>query len=148
MKVNFRNMINGYTGQADDVIYVYDRQTNRYYVRSYPCWKEKPFNVSFRDKMANLQRLNPYYKYKEDMQIYVELYNALAVNKYNPVKAWNNLFMKVMFSMEKTIPDVNLSTITKAEIYARELPCISVMRAVEGGLLPEVKGYERFSNGI
>jgi hypothetical protein len=56
--------------------------------------------------------------------------------------------MKLMFSMAKTIPEIDLSTITKQEIYDFELPCLSVNRAVDAGLLPEVKGYKRFNNLI
>jgi len=148
MKVNFRNMINGYTGRADDVIYVYDRQTNRYYVRNYPFWKVQSFNLTFAAKMKNLRRLHPSLPYREDMQMYVGLYNSLSINRYNPVKAWNNIFMKLMFNMAKTLPGIDLATLTRQQIYDENLPCISVKAAVEAGLLPVVRGYDRFDHQI
>ncbi|MDD2332581.1 MAG: hypothetical protein PHI68_08015 [Candidatus Cloacimonetes bacterium] len=41
--------------------------------------------------------------------------------------------------------ELDLESITKTAIYEQDLPCISVKRAVEDGLLPEVLGYERFT---
>jgi len=148
MKVNYKNMIGGYTGRGDDVIYVFDRQTGRYYIRNYPNRKIIPVNTSFASVMQNLRSLNPSLAYKEDMGMYVSLYNALAENKYNPVKSWNNLFMKVMFTMAKTVPGIDLKTLTRQQIYDDNLPCISVKNAVDAGLLPVVRNYERFDNGI
>lgn len=146
LKVSFKHMIQGYTGRADDVIYVLDRQTGRIYVRSYPQRKVMAGNTEFAQMMRNLHNLHPAAAYKEDMQIYVELYNALPVNKYNPVKAWNNLFMKLMYALAKMDDTINLRTISRQEIYDRNLPCISVAKAVEAGLLPVVRGYGRFTN--
>lgn len=148
MKVNFKHMVQGYTGRADDAIYVMDRQTGRIYIRSYPQRKVMPGNTAFAEVMANLRSLKPSFAYKEDMQMYVELYNALPANKYNPVKAWNNLFMKLMYAMARTSPDIDLKTLSKQEIYDRDLPCRSVCRAVDSGLLPVVRGYERFGNQL
>jgi len=148
MKVNYKNMIGGYTGRGDDVIYVFDRQTGRYYIRNYPQWTPQPFNDNFALIMKNLRNLKPSLPYKQDLSMYVDSYNALAVNKYNPVKSWNNIFMKVMFSMAKTLPGIDLKTITRQDIYDNNLPCISVKFAVDTGLLPVVRGYQRFDNTI
>jgi len=144
MKVNFKHMIQGYTGRADDVIYVLDRQTGNIYTRSYPHREVMPGNTAFAEVMLNLRSLMPSSSYREDMQMYVELYNALPINKYMPVRAWNNLFMKVMYALAKNDPLINLKTITRQEIYDRSLPCISVLNAIEAGLLPVVKGYHKF----
>jgi hypothetical protein len=49
----------------------------------------------------------------------------------------------MLWAMQAKYPDlVNLSTITKDEIIAQDLPCRSVKRAVEAGLLPKIPGYE------
>jgi len=98
--------------------------------------------------MQNLGKLNPDFYYKEDLSFYLELYNQLPQNKYGSVICWNNLFMKLMFTMAKTLSDIDLRTLTKQEIYDRNLPCLSVKVAVEAGLLPVVKGYDRFDNQI
>lgn len=148
MKVNFKHMVQGYTGKADDAVYILDRQTGRIYLRSRPHRKVMAGNLDFAAVMQNMRILHPSAGYKEDMQLYVGLYNALPMNKFNPVKAWNNLFMKLMYGLAETVTEVNLMTLSRTEIYERELPCISVEMAVEAGLLPKVKGYQRFSNKI
>jgi hypothetical protein len=146
MKVAFKNLINGYAGKADNSIIYYVRKTNSFYVR------KRPHSYSgenkFRDIMRNLGTIKPDFYYKEDFSFYLELYNQLPDKKYGAVMTWCNLYMKVMFSMAKTLPGIDLSTITRQEMYDLDLPCLSVQKAVEGGLLPIVKGYARFNNLI
>jgi hypothetical protein len=146
MRVAFKNMINGYAGKADNSIIYYVRKTNSFYMRRRPHQPIGETQNKFRDIMRNLGTLQPDYCYKEDFGFYLELYNQLPDKKYGAVMTWCNLYMKVMFSMARTYPDIDLTTITKEEIHARDLPCLSVNRAVDAGLLPMVKGYKRFSN--
>ena len=148
MKVNFKHMIQGYTGRADDVIYVMDRQTGKIYIRTFPHREVMPGNTAFAEVMRNLRSLKPSTSYREDMQMYVELYNALPINKYKAVKTWNNIFMKVMYALVKNDPTINLKKISRQDIYDNTLPCISVTKAVEAGLLPVVKGYQKFDSLI
>lgn len=148
MKVNYKQMISGYTGRGDGAIFVYDRRMNRYYMRNWPHRKIMEGNQEFSSKMANLSKLNPDAKYKEDLQMYLSLYNDLAEMECKPVRTWSNLFMKLMFGMAKSVPGIDLSTLTKAEIYDQSLPCKTVKDAIEAGLLPMVRSYQRFNNGI
>jgi hypothetical protein len=46
------------------------------------------------------------------------------------------------------MPEVDLRTISRETIYQNDLPCKSVKQAVEAGLLPVVKGYERMNAEI
>jgi len=39
---------------------------------------------------------------------------------------------------------LDLVILTRADIYAQALPCITAKAAVEAGLLSAVNGYERF----
>jgi hypothetical protein len=48
-----------------------------------------------------------------------------------------------MANMAKLYPEIDLKTITREQIYQENLPCISVKKAVEAGVLPQVNGYER-----
>ncbi len=146
MRVAFKNMNNGYAGKADDSVIYYIRKTNSFYVKKRPHSYSGENQNKFRDIMRNLGTIKPNFYYKEDFGFYLELYNQLPDQKYGAVMTWCNLYMKVMFTMAKTFPDIDLTTITKQQIYDRELPCLSVNRAVEGGLLPPVKGYARFNN--
>ncbi len=145
MKVLFKNMVNGFTGKADDSVIYYNRRLNRCFVRRRPKYKDHPRHQPFREIMHNLAGIQPSLAYKEDLSLYLELYNQLKQNKFTPVICWNNLFIKIMFAMAKQYPDIDLSTLTRADIYAQDLPCKSVMRAIDSGLLPEVKGYARFN---
>jgi hypothetical protein len=148
MKVAFKNMINGYTGKADNTIIYYIRKTNSFYVKRRPHSYSGENQNKFRDIMRNLGTIKPDFYYKEDFSFYLELYNQLPDKKYGAVMTWCNLYMKVLFSMAKTIAGIDLSTITKQTMYDRDLPCLSVQKAVDAGLLPVVKGYTRFSNPI
>jgi len=148
MKVAFKNMINGYCGKADDSIIYYIRKTNQFYIKKRPHMPRGETQINFGLIMINLGRINPDFYYKEDLSFYLELYNQLPDKRYGSVIAWNNLYLKVMFSMAKTIPGIDLATITKQDLYDNDLPCLSVKKAVEAGLLPVVKGYTRFSNEI
>jgi len=47
-----------------------------------------------------------------------------------------------MYLVEKAYPGVDLRTIMRDYIYAHDLPCISIQKAVEAGLLKRVKGWE------
>ena len=62
--------------------------------------------------------------------------------------SWYNLYIKMLFAMQKALPGIDLATITIEQIYAEQLPCISVKAAVEAGLLPRVKGYEHYGKQI
>ena len=47
-----------------------------------------------------------------------------------------------MYNLPKVEPYIELEAITREQIEANNLPCRSVKRAVEAGLLPRVGGYE------
>ena len=48
-----------------------------------------------------------------------------------------------MFRLAEAYPEIDLKTLTRDEIFANDLPCISVKRAVLAGLIPKVQGWER-----
>lgn len=146
MKVLFKNMVNGFTGKADGSVIYYSRRLNRCLVRRRPIHKNHPRHPVWKEIMTNLGRIKPSDGYKDDLTWYLELYNQLKQNKFTPVICWNNLYIKLMFAMAKANPSINLSTLTKQQIYDLDLPCISVKKAIEAGLLPVVKNYGRFEN--
>jgi hypothetical protein len=52
-----------------------------------------------------------------------------------------------MWALQKKMPeDVNLQTIDREQVEMNNLPCICVRDAIEAGLLPKVKGYERLDS--
>jgi len=50
--------------------------------------------------------------------------------------------------MKKIDPSLDLETISRAHIQYHDLPCRSVRRAVEAGLLPPVRGYEELDSEL
>jgi hypothetical protein len=87
---------------------------------------------------ANLFNINPSEGYKQDLREYIRLYNATPMGEEKPLRTWNNLYLKLMYAMAKADPTVDLRTLTREEIYTRDLPCITVKLAVEAGLLVKV----------
>ena len=91
---------------------------------------------------ANLMRLNPSEGYKQDLREYIRLYNATPAGEEKPIRAWNNLYLRIMYAMAKADPTIDLRTLTREDIYTRDLPCISINRAVKEGLIVKVKKWE------
>ncbi|MDD4309560.1 MAG: hypothetical protein PHO32_04210 [Candidatus Cloacimonetes bacterium] len=144
MKVSFQYGLAGYTGKAQGLVYYFDRRAGRVYARrnTYPRLTQENERVGSITK--NLLALQPTAEYKENLSLYLMKYNSLAKNYAKPLRSWVNLFLKLMYAMAKADPGINLRTISRTYIYDHDLPCISVKKAVEAGLLPEVYDYQRY----
>ena len=131
MKVKFQYGLAGYTGKADGLVYCFDRTSGIVYARKkvYPRLTEE--NARIGTISHNLFALKPA--------------NGLRENSSRPLRSWVNLYLRLMANMAKLYPDIDLKTITRQQIYQDNLPCISVKNAVEAGILPPVKGYERMT---
>ena len=143
MKVNFKYGLSGYTGKADDWVCCYDRISGKIYARKrvYPRLTEE--NARIANISRNIFALQPSEVYKNDLRLYLLRYNGLKVNRYKQLRSWVNLYHLLMANMAKLYPEIDLKTITREQIYQENLPCISVKKAVEAGVLPQVNGYER-----
>jgi len=70
-------------------------------------------------------------------------------NELKPMRTWTNVYNKLMFAMQKAMPEtVDLKTITREQIYEQNLPCKTLKAAIEFGLLPAVKDYEYWDKPI
>jgi hypothetical protein len=147
MKVLFQNGLGGYIGKIDGLVYCYSRQMGKVYARKrvYPTITDS--HRQFGSVNANLFAINPAQGFKDDMYFYMTRYRALRSAKKS-LQTWSNLYMKLMYDMAKADSSINLRTLTREEIYTRNLPCISVKKAVEAGLLPEVYDYEVYEHEI
>jgi len=68
---------------------------------------------------------------------------------HKPLNSWNNLFLKIMFAMQKAMPeDVDHRTLTGEQIVNQNLPCRALESAVEAGMIPKLKGCERRNKEI
>ncbi|MDD4309732.1 MAG: hypothetical protein PHO32_05085 [Candidatus Cloacimonetes bacterium] len=145
MEVVFKNLLHAYSGKCDGLVYYYNRRLNKVIARRLPVTKPHKGNATLSAISANLKALNPSPDYITDLKLYTELFRMKesSICFYS----WSNVFRKLMFGMAKKY-QIDLATLTRAEIVADNLPCISVKAAVEDGLLGEVHGYERFVSGF
>lgn len=144
MKVRFKQYQNGLTGKIDDKVFYYDNRTQTIFARDYTKPSHNPGADRLKAIMANLKLIHPSEGYKQNFKDYLIAYNKLKQNREKPAHIWNNLYLKMLFNMAKTNPSVDLATLTRQQIYEQNLPCQSVKSAIEAGLLPSVKGYERY----
>jgi len=145
MKATRANLLGEFTGKLDGLIYYRNPRSGKLYVRR--RWKVKPTaqTAVFTSSVRAVYALNPSPAYIRDLKDYMLQYNLLSEIRPKPAWAWTNIYMRLMYAMQKAMPEsVDLCTLTRQQIYAQNLPCRSVKAAVEAGLLPVVKGYERF----
>ncbi|MBM4403140.1 MAG: hypothetical protein FJ042_01945 [Candidatus Cloacimonetes bacterium] len=146
MKAVWKNLA-PYTGKADELVYYYNRRVGRVLCRKKPDRKPDVTNKTFGGKQRQIYSIELSEAYLKDLRRYAEDYAKLPQQKDKAYPVWTNLYSKMMYAMEKADPEkVDLATITKAQIKAQDLPCRSVKRAVEAGLLPEVKGWEKLKH--
>ena len=144
MKVVFKNMVGGFTGRGDDMIYYYLPRLNGAYVRRRPRPVESEQHRRLAAVQRNLRLIHPAADYIQDFKDYMVLYNQMSRNKWHPVFVWNNLYQKMLYAMAAQDDSIDLTILSRADIYANNLPCVSLKTAVEAGLLPKVKGWEGF----
>jgi hypothetical protein len=149
MKATRANLLGEFTGKLDGLIYYRLKPGGRIYVRRQFSLQNHPSHSNFREAQRAIYALQPSGGYKQDLKDYLLQYNQMPQNKSSNASTWTNLYIKLMFAMQKLLTgQVDLATITRQQIEEQNLPCRSVKDAVEAGLLPEVKGYERFDKVI
>jgi len=149
MKVKYKQMFKGYTGKADGMIYYFDSKTGTALARRSFTFTDHPGQPAFRNAHRQIYTIQPSQHYIQNLKDYLYAYNHLPGNELHPLRSWTNVYNKLMFAMQKAMPEtVDLKAITREQIYAQNLPCKSVKTAVEAGLLPMVKNYEGMANEI
>ena len=99
--------------------------------------------LSYTGKVDNLV----FYWNQRLQRTYAErTYNLPQFGGVRPL--WNNLYMQIMYGLKALNPDLDLQTISRAYIELHDLPCRSVARAVDAGLLPPVRGYEELDSEL
>jgi len=132
-----------YRGTCDGLIYYYSPQLGRLLVRQYTRPKISAQNRRMGRIARQLSALELSAAYKNDLRLYVDIHNAHLEKHETVLMNWNNAFYKLMWKLAADSPGyIDLETLTRAQIEANDLPCRTVKRAVEAGLLPPVNGYE------
>ncbi len=145
MKVQFKNMLKAYSGTCDGLVYYYNPRIDKVVCRKNTRPKESSSNRRLSAISKNLKSLHVSDGYKEDLKLYV----AMFEQKHHEDKlvTWSNAFNKLMFAMAKQ-NNLDLAILTREQIYANNLPCISIAQSVEAGLLPHVDGYQRLMSNM
>ncbi len=147
MKVKTRSIPGDLTGKVDDLILYRNRSGNKLYARKRFSLENHPSHAPFRTAQQAIYALGPSEGYKQNLRDYLTAYNLLPQNEGREAHAWNNLYNKLMFAMQRQT-GIPLATLTREIIEEQNLPCRSVKTAVEAGLLPMVKGVERLGAAL
>ncbi len=144
MKVTFKNLIGGYTGCVDGIIFYWDPRLQRMLARAKPHVRIKSHHVSFGLTSRALMALAPSSAYRNDLRSYAE--RSYSLPEFKGVRPiWNNLYLKIMYGLKRLYPDLDLQSLTREDIVAFDLPCRSAKRAIEAGLLPQVRDWQKLT---
>jgi hypothetical protein len=151
MKATRANLLGEFTGLLDGLIYYRYKPGGKIYVRKQFTFAKHPAHSDFRSVQKAIYALRPSPGYIQNLKDYLILYNRLKGNEHKQAQAWTNIYNKLMYALAKKFDgnqggenpiNVDLATLTREDIYTIDLPCISVKRAIDAGLLPSVNGYE------
>lgn len=145
MKATLKNIMLAYSGKCDGLVFYYNPRLDRMLVRKLPVWKPTESNHRMARISRNLKALNLSADYRLDLITYTELYRHEC--RDSNCTSWYNLFNKLMWALHKKL-DIDLESVTREQIMSEDLPCQSVKRAVQAGLLPPILGYERLDSAI
>jgi hypothetical protein len=140
MKVLFQNILKAYSGTCDGLVYYYNPRLDRVLCRRYVIPKATPQNARLSLVSRKLSALAPSADYITDLKYYAALQRERHLS-------WRNIYMKLMYALKRKY-NVDLTLLSKEQIYTQNLPCKSVKQAVEAGLLEPIPGYERLNAEI
>ncbi|MDD2331431.1 MAG: hypothetical protein PHI68_02130 [Candidatus Cloacimonetes bacterium] len=147
MKASFSAGIAGLSGKLDGGIYYYHPRLGRYLMRKHPQMPMQKQNSEYRTIAKRLGKLKPSDAYKSNFRSYLSLLRD--ENSDLKIVSWYSLYVKMMWKMQSHDPDnIDLKTISRAQIETQNLPCRSLKQAIEAGLLLRVNGYEKFTDPI
>lgn len=143
MKVTLEKGLGSYTGRYGELVYCHVRSVGLIYSRRmvYPELTEQ--NAKVGKISSRIYGLKPSEGYKLDLGYYLLEYNAMREYRDKPLRSWSSLYLKLMYRMAELMPEIDLRTLSREEIFASGLPCRSVTAAINAGLIPPVPGWER-----
>jgi hypothetical protein len=149
MKATRAHLLGEFTGKLDGLIYYKSRRTGKLYVRRQWEFKHHPAHQEFGSAQKAIYAIQPSEGYKQNLKNYLYCYNNLPDRSNENCQTWTNIYAKLMFAMQKALPEtVDLKYISRRQVEEQNLPCGTVKMAVEAGLLPVMKGYERLTAPI
>jgi hypothetical protein len=146
MKVTFAKNVKKQTGTIDDMIYYTVPGNSTIYGRRVPKMPHQPMNDKFKNISLALKAINPSEAYRADLKEYLD-----QLKEDDPevtFLSWHNIYVKMMWALAAKFPSVNLETITKEQIYAENLPCKTVLEAIDAELIPFIHHPGEMTNPI
>lgn len=144
MKTTFKRNLQGITGLQDGMVYCYYKKTGQIYARKHTKPKHNPTAQRLKLVMANIKQLNPSPAYRQNLNDYLDKYLKKFSHTDEVVFNWTGIFLKILYRMAKANPEIDLTTLTREQIYAQNLPCISLKDAVQAELLPIVPNWSKY----
>jgi hypothetical protein len=146
MKVTLRKQIKKSTGKIDGMVYYFHPGLHRTLGRRIPTMPHQPMNDRYKNISKALKAINPSAEFRANFKAYL----ALMKEKDDEIMmiSWHNLYVKTMWNLAAKYPNLNLETLTRAQIIAENLPCQSLKMAVEAKLMPMYSGYKEFTAKI
>jgi hypothetical protein len=78
-------------------------------------------------------------EYKQDLATYTLMYRSVSYDSQKiPISAYS-IFTKMMWSLKKKFPEIDLSTITREEILAQGYPVRNIQESMKAGLILEIE---------
>jgi len=148
MKAYVKLMLPGFTGNMDDVVIYYNSHLNKYIARRKVIPKYTPSNEIIKEIFAFSKRIELSEGYLNDCREYIRQFNRKNRRQNRAMNTWPNVFMKVMRATMKSYPDLDLKTLTREEIIARNLPCSSIYDSINAGYLEKVRNYAKLTSPI
>ena len=91
------------TGTVDDMILYRNKSGTKLYARKTFTLKGHPSHAPFRSAQQAIYALQPSEGFKQNLRDYLIAYNRLPENQDREAHAWNNLYNKLMFAMQRTM---------------------------------------------
>jgi len=148
MKVQTAIFIKNLSGRQGNMVYCAMKDGSFTYLRRYVKPARTAANDRFEAIQKNLWNIHPSEAYKNDLRMYLQIFNRTKPDRLAPYQTWRNVWMVMLFEMQRLRPGVDLATITRQEIYDNLLPCINVASAVDANLIYSVPGYETLVSDI
>lgn len=133
------------TGKLDGLVYCHFTKTDQVYTRKDTPPKRNPSANRLRLIMANFKLINPSTAYRKNLTDYLYKYDKQHDKAGEAILNWSGIFLKIMFAMAKANPEIDLATLTREQIYASNLPCITLKDAVQAELIPYVRDWKKFT---
>lgn len=150
MKVTLEWPFRTFSGTLDETTFMSYRKGNLCLGRGWEKPEKTANNARLADIAHNLKSIwdnaNPYFK--EDLKKYIKQFKAQRLKPGKMPPGAYAVFMSMVYALQNIYPQIDLTTVTLAEIAGLNAPVRTVAMAVEAQLLVPVRGYEGLDNQL